>query len=499
MNYGRLARDWRTWLVVVALLLSVVALAPTGESDGVTSLDFGLDLEGGTTLDLEPVGTIAEVEGLNEDEVNDLESRLADELDVRISVRAEEDSEGEIVGEVEARDEIEQENFSDALEDEGLTVNSVESGVSQETLNNLRDSVQLRLDNTLGSGAGAEVAVQSNVLTGEDYVVVEVPGEREEEGRIADIIRQEGRFEIHVLTDEDNNETELITRGDGVERGSVSTPIEDTERDDDTYYVQFRLTEDGADAFSEAMVDSGATQTPEDHPPVMYFDGEEVFRGALNPELASTIDEGTWDGGGLRVTGLENEEAQEVSVALRSGELPAPVRIASSTVISPLRGEQFKEYSLLIAFFAVLAVGATIYNRYRDLRIAVPTMLTGVAEVFILLGFSAAFNFNIDLSYIAGLIAVVGTGVDDLIIIADEVQERGEIGSSEVYRKRLKRAFIVIGMAATTTIGAMLPLLYVGLGRISGFATVTIVGVLVGVLITRPAYGSLLRELLTEK
>jgi preprotein translocase subunit SecD len=54
-------------------------------------------------------------------------------------------------------------------------------------------------------------------------------------------------------------------------------------------------------------------------------------------------------------------------------------------------------------------------------------------------------------------------------------------------------------MAATTTIGAMLPLAYLGLGRISGFAVVTIIGVIIGVLVTRPAYGSVLRELITEK
>ncbi|MFP4188091.1 MAG: preprotein translocase subunit SecD, partial [Halobacteriales archaeon] len=192
-------------------------------------------------------------------------------------------------------------------------------------------------------------------------------------------------------------------------------------------------------------------------------------------------------------------EAQVVSVSLRSGALATPVEVVSSTTISPRQGEQFKQFSLVIAFLAVLGVGAVIYFRYRDLRIAVPTVLTGVAEVVALLGFSAVFNFNVDLAYVAGLIAVIGTGVDDLIIIADEVQESGGVESADVYRKRLKRAFIVIGMAATTTIGAMLPLAYLGLGRISGFAVVTIVGVLIGVLVTRPAYGSILRELITGK
>jgi preprotein translocase subunit SecD len=42
----------------------------------------------------------------------------------------------------------------------------------------------------------------------------------------------------------------------------------------------------------------------------------------------------------------------------------------------------------------------------------------------------------------------------------------------------------------------MSPLAVLSLGDLQGFAIVTIVGVLIGVLITRPAYGDILRNLL---
>ncbi|MDY6765618.1 MAG: preprotein translocase subunit SecD, partial [Halobacteria archaeon] len=269
----------------------------------------------------------------------------------------------------------------------------------------------------------------------------------------------------------------------------------------DTYFVSFDLTEEGIQQFAQAMRESGAASNPSAHQVIMYFNDQEVFRAPLASDLANSIEQGTWQGSqGLQVTGINDiQQARKISVSLKSGALPTQIEVASSTTISPSQGTQFKTFSLIAGLIAVLVVGLTIYWRYRDLRIAVPMVLTGLSEVIALLGFAAALSINLDLSHIAGLIAVVGTGVDDLVIITDEVLERGEIRSSGVYKKRLRRAFIIIGMAATTTIGAMAPLAFLGLGRLTGFAVVTIVGVLIGVLITRPAFGSILGQLLTEK
>ncbi|MDZ7687665.1 MAG: hypothetical protein U5J64_02895 [Halobacteriales archaeon] len=508
VNYGRLLRDWRIWLLVVVLVFSVVGLVPLGGgADGATNLSFGLELEGGTLVQLSPVGTTVQSTGFDPQNGDNVSDEIEALVDVPVRVHPPQGLEGAVGqgeepdgGNIEFRGAISQDNASSAVEEAGYNVEDVSNGVVRETLEDLRDSIQLRLNERLGEGAGAEVSIQSNIFTGEDFIVVEVPGEREEDGRVIDIIRTQGEFEIRAVTDPETDNQTLITRGDGVERDSVSPPLEDRNRPD-AFQVNFQLSPEASETFRQTMIDVGATDpaTRADHPPVMYFNGEEVFRGALNPDLAQSISDGTWGGGGLSVTGLDEEQAQIVSVSLRSGALPTPIEIASSTTISPRQGERFKTFSLLIAFLAILGVGTAIYSRYRDLRIAVPTVLVGLAEVVALLGFSAVFGFNVDLAYVAGLIAVIGTGVDDLIIIADEVQERGSVTSAEVYRKRLKRAFIIIGMAATTTIGAMLPLAYLGLGRISGFAVVTIVGVIIGVAVTRPAYGSVLRELITEK
>ena len=189
-------------------------------------------------------------------------------------------------------------------------------------------------------------------------------------------------------------------------------------------------------------------------------------------------------------------------IHLRAGALPAPLDLegrGTSYFLSPSLAEDFKLYSLITGLVAALAVAGTVFVRYGDSRVAAPMFVTAITEVLILLGFAAAVGLPLDLSHIAGFIAVIGTGVDDLIIIADEVMAEGSVNSDRVFRSRFRKAFWVIGAAAATTIIAMSPLAVLSLGDLQGFAIITILGVLIGVLVTRPAYGDVLRALMTDK
>ena len=122
-------------------------------------------------------------------------------------------------------------------------------------------------------------------------------------------------------------------------------------------------------------------------------------------------------------------------------------------------------------------------------------VLTLFAEVILILGFASLVGWNLDLAAIAGIIIVVGTGVDHLIVITDETL-RGEVVYD--WKRRIKNAmFIVIG-AYLTTMSGMLPLLWAGAGLLKGFALTTIAGISFGVLIARPAFASTIEILLKE-
>jgi len=147
---------------------------------------------------------------------------------------------------------------------------------------------------------------------------------------------------------------------------------------------------------------------------------------------------------------------------------------------------------LLVGVLATLGVMIVMYLRYRMLKIVIPIMITVFSEVMIILGFAALFKNNIDIAAIAGIIASVGTGVNDQIVITDDILR----GHGEDAKASIKKAFFVILAAYFTVIAAMLPLLKAGAGLLTGFAIATIVGITGGVLITRPAFGIIFRYLM---
>ena len=109
----------------------------------------------------------------------------------------------------------------------------------------------------------------------------------------------------------------------------------------------------------------------------------------------------------------------------------------------------------------------------------------------IILGIAALIEWNLDLPSIAGILATIGIGIDQQIIILDETRQEMNLS----IKRRLKRAFTIILGAYFTAVVALLPLLWVGAGLLKGFAVTTIIGITAGVLITRPAFADMIRRI----
>ncbi|MBW6462090.1 MAG: MMPL family transporter [DPANN group archaeon] len=190
------------------------------------------------------------------------------------------------------------------------------------------------------------------------------------------------------------------------------------------------------------------------------------------------------------------DKMRNMQAILESGALPTKLEIVKIDRISPTLGKEFMSTAILAIIFAIAVVSIVIFIRYRDVRIVLPIMMTSLSEVLIILGVASFINWTIDLAAIAGIIAAVGTGVDDQIIIADESSKKEKTMTS--LKAKMANAFFIIFTAAFTTIAAMVPLLFMGAGALRGFALTTIIGVLIGVLITRPAFGRVIKEIKEE-
>ena len=116
-------------------------------------------------------------------------------------------------------------------------------------------------------------------------------------------------------------------------------------------------------------------------------------------------------------------------------------------------------------------------------------LFRSLSEVIIILGIASLIRWNLDLPSIAGILATIGTGIDDLIIILDESTH----GTFLSLKERLKRAFAIILGAYFTTFVSLLPLMWAGAGLLKGFAITTLIGITAGVLITRPAFTDMVK------
>ena len=106
------------------------------------------------------------------------------------------------------------------------------------------------------------------------------------------------------------------------------------------------------------------------------------------------------------------------------------------------------------------------------------------------MGVASLIEWNLDLASIAGILATIGTGFDDQIVILDEAKQKTILS----LKQRLKRAFAIIMGAYFTSLVALLPLIKAGAGLFKGFAITTIIGISIGVFITRPAFSEFIKR-----
>ena len=161
------------------------------------------------------------------------------------------------------------------------------------------------------------------------------------------------------------------------------------------------------------------------------------------------------------------------------------VNIESKTTISAPLGQDFLRMSLIGGGIAVLVVALVVAIRYREWKIVLPVLFESACELIILIAIIG--SFTIDLGAFAGIIAAVGTSVDDQIVITDELLKPKGTKS-----QKIKRAFSIVTLTRTVAIVSMLPLLFSGITEVMGFATSTLIGALLGLLVSRRAFAAII-------
>lgn len=356
----------------------------------------------------------------------------------------------------------------------------LEKPVDTDTMN----TVTSVLDKRLNIFGVKDVKVRSS---GNQYVIVEIAGVQPDQ--VSKIVGTPGKFVAKI-----GNETAL----NGADIVSVEAPI----ITDNQYAVPFKVSISGADKF--AKIAKGKAGQPVN----MYLDDRLITSPEVSAELAAgNPSTSVQISGGAESKEAAEAQGKELQTLLKSGALPVKVKIVGVSSVSAELGKQFADGAFIAGILAILAISAVIMFRYRNPLLVIPIIFTTLAELVLILGTASIIHWSIDLAAIAGIIAAIGTGVDDQIIITDEVLKGKSLKDRRSRRTKfkIKNAFFIIFASAGTLIAAMLPLAYVGFARgasgigvLSGFAFTTIIGILVGIFITRPVYAKFI-EVLMER
>lgn len=361
-------------------------------------------------------------------------------------------------------------------------------------------------------GVSDVIVRETSDLSGNQYVLVEIAGANEEE--VKELIAKQGKFEAKV-----SNTT--VFRGGGdvtyVCRSAECSGIDPNQgcgkMADGSWACRFMfsisLTPDAAQRQADATKDLDViTENSEQYLSekiYLFLDDSLVDELNIGADLkGKPVTDIAISGSGMGSTeeiamteALKN--MKRLQTILITGSLPIKLEIAQSNEISPILGDEFTKNAIFIGLMAIVAVAIAIFVRFRHINISIPVIITMISEILMLLGIAALFGWNLDLAAIAGVIVTAGTGVNDQIVITDEILSKSATsGISSDWKRKIKKAFFIIMAAYCTAVVAMIPLLFAGAGLLKGFAFTTIIGISVGVFITRPAFGSALEILLKE-
>jgi len=376
-------------------------------------------------------------------------------------------------------------------------VKAKEQSLSLNEINDLVDITKNRF-NVYGLSDMNVVSVSD--LTGNNYMLIEIAGATPKD--LEDLISKQGIFEAKI-GDElafsgGNKDISSVSRS-GQESGVYSCDVDPS----GGYYCNFRfviyLSEQAAKNHAEITSRLGNNESNPGYLSKqldLYLDGKLVdslwISEGLKGRVTTQIMISGSGQGETRDDAIKNSELEmkQLQTILITGSLPYELEIVKLDTISPTLGKEFTRLILIAGFAALLIVSLIILFRYRKWKSSLSSIFISTSEIIITLGVASLIQWNMDLASIAGIIAAIGTGVDDQIVILDESRQSKSLSIKE----RLKRAFTIILGAYFTALVSLLPLMWAGAGLLKGFAITTFIGITVGVLITRPAFMDMIKR-----
>ncbi len=172
------------------------------------------------------------------------------------------------------------------------------------------------------------------------------------------------------------------------------------------------------------------------------------------------------------------QEARDLSIVLRAGALPAPVKIIEETTVGPSLGKESVEKGIKAGVAGIIIVMLFMAVYYKTAGVIADVAL--LMNVILLWAMMIILGATLTLPGIAGFILTVGMAVDANVIIFERIREELRKGRNlfSSVEAGFSRAWGTILDANVTTLIAAAVLFQFGTGPIKGFAVTLSLGIL---------------------
>ena len=187
-------------------------------------------------------------------------------------------------------------------------------------------------------------------------------------------------------------------------------------------------------------------------------------------------------GGSGQITGnFSVQESSDLSILLRAGALPAPMRFEEERTIGPELGQDSIDAGKIACMIAFAAILIFMFLSYGLFGLFANIAL--IINVSLLFGLLSIIGATLTLPGIAGIVLTVGMAVDANVLIFERIKEELKIAKTPYRAIELgyERAFSAILDANITTFIAALILFLMGSGPVRGFSITLGLGIITSV------------------
>jgi preprotein translocase subunit SecD len=322
---------------------------------------------------------------------------------------------------------------------------------------------------------------------GSNRIVVEAPGESDPEKLIA-VIGKTAKLTFQMV--------DTTIPPEDLASGAVP-PDDEILVSDDGYTPKYAVKK-RAVVTGEMLTGAGFTNDENGKPAVSFtFNGQGAHRfGQVTAEnigkpfaivldkhviSAPRINSAITAGNGIITGNFTPESATNLSILLKSGALPAPLKIEQQTTVGAGLGADAVRAGTISMIVGAIAIFAFIILAYGLFGIFAAMAL--VVNVLMMVGALSMTQATLTLPGIAGLILTMAVAVDANVLIYERMRDEANAGRTPMAAADTgyRRAMVSILDANVTTMISALIMFQFGAGPVKGFAWTLSIGVLTSV------------------